>query len=174
MPKAAAPNKRTRAARFDAQLESPRLRQVLDHFGDVEKPVHMVAASAIFRASKIVSSRMEAALSELNLTPARYELLGLLDNTEGGRMSLRDLSRATLHHPATMTYTIDTLEKRKLIRRKPDPSDRRAVLAEVTAAGRELVVRASRVLEAIDWGVGDYSETQAADVAVLLSMLHPA
>ena len=165
--------KQTKGAGLAEKLQSPRLREVNEHFSDVERPNAVVAASAVFRASKIVTSRMEAALAPLDLTPARYELLGLLHNTEGGRMSLRDLSRATLHHPATMTYTIDTLEKRKLLKRKADPKDRRAVLAEVTAAGRQLVDQASQLLANIEWGLADLSEDEAETVAVILSRVHP-
>ena len=166
-------NAASRKTTLTEKLQSPRLREVNEHYGDVRRPNAVVAASAVFRASKIVNGRMEAALTSLDLTPARYELLGLLHNTEGGRMSLRDLSKATLHHPATMTYTIDTLEKRKLLRRKPDPTDRRAVLAEVTASGRRLVDQASQLLEDVEWGLADLTEGEAETVAVILSRIHP-
>jgi DNA-binding MarR family transcriptional regulator len=159
---------------FDRELESPRLRQVHEHFASVRSPRRVVAASAIFRANKIINARMDSALATLDLTTARYELLGLLDNTEGGRLSLGALGRTTLYHPATMTYTIDGLEKRGLITRRPDPTDRRAVLAEITPAGRKLVRQATKVLEELDWGLEELSEEDASTVAVLLSNIHPA
>ena len=38
-----------------------------------------------------------------------------------------------------MTNRIDRLEKRGLVRRKPDPNDRRGVNVSLTAKGRELI-----------------------------------
>lgn len=163
----------TRAAGFSGELESPRLRQVHEHFASVRSPRRVVGSAAIFRANKIVTARMDAVLGELDLTTARYELLGLLDNTAGGKLSLGELGRTTLYHPATMTYTIDGLEKRKLIKRVPDPSDRRAVMAEITAGGRKLVRQATKLLDEIDWGLGELSEDEATALAVLLSKIHP-
>jgi DNA-binding MarR family transcriptional regulator len=153
------------------ELQSPRLQQVLAHFAEAGSPVRVVATSAVFRANKIIMSRMDAALGPLEMTSARYEILGLLYNSDAGRLSLGELGRITLSHPATMTYTIDTMEKRRLLRRQPDPGDRRAVLAEITPDGRSLFEQANTLLDAIDWGIGDLAESDAASVAILLSGL---
>jgi DNA-binding MarR family transcriptional regulator len=131
----------------------------------------VVATSAVFRANKIIMGRMDAALGALEMTSARYEILGLLHNSAEGRLSLGELGRITLSHPATMTYTIDTMEKRGLLRRQPDRSDRRAVLAEITPAGRALFQQANALLDEIEWGMGDLPEADAATVAILLSGL---
>lgn len=155
-------------------LEAPLLRNVLTNLGDARMPNHVVAATAVFRAEKIIKAKMAAALSSLDLAPDRYQVLGLLAAAEGGKMSLSDLSRAVLIHPATTTYTVDTLEKRGLIKRQSDPRDRRGVLAQVTPAGRELVRKATKALESIDWGVGELTDEDAAAVARVLSRLHPS
>ena len=42
-----------------------------------------------------------------------------------------------------MTNRIDRLESEGLVRRLPDPGDRRRVLVELTAAGRKLVDQAT-------------------------------
>jgi DNA-binding MarR family transcriptional regulator len=159
---------------FQESLDSARLKEVYEHYKGVRRPAHVVAASAVFRADKIVTSKMSAALNSLDLSPDRYEILGLLSNTRGGRMSLKDLGRAVLSHPATTTYTVDSLEKRGLIERKPDPKDRRGVQAQVTPAGRDLVRRATKMLELIEWGMGDVTDEEAAVIARLLSKLHPS
>jgi len=155
-------------------LESARLKEVYQHYKGVRRPGHVVAASAVFRADKIVTAKMGAALNSLDLSPDRYEILGLLANTRGGRISLKDLGKAVLSHPATTTYTVDSLEKRGLIERKPDPKDRRGVLAQVTPSGRDLVRRATKMLELIEWGVGELTDEEAATIARLLSKLHPS
>jgi DNA-binding MarR family transcriptional regulator len=155
-------------------LDSPMLRLVLEHYGDGRMPNHVVAASAVFRAEKIIKAKMAAALASLDLAPDRYQVLGLLANAEGGKMSLSDLSRAVLIHPATTTYTVDTLEKRGLIKRQSDPKDRRGVLAQVTPAGRELVRKATKMLEGIDWGIGELTDEEAIAISRALSRLHPS
>lgn len=166
--------KRKAGTDLGAELASPRLRQVQEHFGNVRSPRRVIASAAIFRANKILTSRMDAVLGTLDLTTARYELLGLLDNTDGGRLSLGELGRTTLYHPATMTYTVDGLEKRGLIKRQPDPSDRRAVLAEITPQGRKVVRQATKLLEELDWGLAELSEEDATTLALILSNIHPA
>ncbi|HYF27797.1 MAG TPA: MarR family transcriptional regulator [Baekduia sp.] len=52
------------------------------------------------------------------------------------------LARAVLLSPAAMTNRVDRLEARGLVRRRPDPDDRRASLVELTAKGRRIVDRA--------------------------------
>ena len=156
----------------DGDPIAPRLREVRDQFGPMGAPWHVVASVAIFRANKIVQARMEKALAPLDLTPARFELVGVIANSSEGRMSPRDLGRATLYHPATLTYTIDGLETRGLVKREPDPSDRRSILVVVTDAGRELVKHAAQVLAEITWGVEDLDNTEAETVATVLSRIH--
>jgi DNA-binding MarR family transcriptional regulator len=158
---------------FVADLESHQLQSVHEQYADLEHPSLPVVATAIFRANKIVNSKMAEALSSLDLAPDRFAVLGILANTEGGKLSLSDIGRAVLSHPATTTYIVDTLEKRGLVKRQPDPRDRRGVLAQVTPAGRELVKRATKALEATSWGVEELSDAEAASLAIALSRLHP-
>ena len=49
-----------------------------------------------------------------------------------------EISERTLVSSATMTSTLDRLERQGLVRRVPNPEDRRSVLVEVTEAGRAL------------------------------------
>src|SRR4051812_2472254 len=57
------------------------------------------------------------------------------------RVSPTQLCIALQSKSATMTSRLDKLEQADLVRRLPDPADRRALLVELTAAGRELVER---------------------------------
>ena len=158
---------------FLAQLDSLRLRHLREQFADGDDR-HVVASAAILRAFKILSSRVEAELAVVGLTTPRYEVLGLLAASPDGHLSPTELSRATLLHPATMTHTVNALEKRKLIRRRPKPSDRRVLLAEITPLGRKVVKRANDALAGIRFGLADLSDDDATEVAVRLSRMHPA
>src|SRR5262245_51605285 len=56
-----------------------------------------------------------------------------------GPQSASAIAKETALTPAAVTALIDRLEARKLVRRRPDASDRRKVLVEATQKTRELV-----------------------------------
>jgi DNA-binding MarR family transcriptional regulator len=129
---------------------------------------HMLATTALLRATRIATERTEAALAPLGLTMMRYEILGLID-AAGGRMALRDLKRATMLHAATMTYTINWLSVRGLVERREDPENRRIVLAELTSAGQDTARAAMAALTQAEFGLPDLNEAEAWDLAALLA-----
>jgi DNA-binding MarR family transcriptional regulator len=61
-------------------------------------------------------------------------VLGRLDRE--GPWSIGDLATAEKVRPQTMAQTIAELEESRLVRRHPDPADRRRVLIELTDEGR--------------------------------------
>jgi DNA-binding MarR family transcriptional regulator len=65
---------------------------------------------------------------------SEYQVLAFLRTLDGASPS--ELNQFLLQTPAGMTYTIDQLEKAKLVRRRPSPNDRRSVRITLTAAGR--------------------------------------
>jgi DNA-binding MarR family transcriptional regulator len=58
------------------------------------------------------------------------------------RMSASELARWVLLSSGGMTLRIDRMEEAGLIRRRPDPADRRGVLVELTPRGRGIIDRA--------------------------------
>ena len=68
-------------------------------------------------------------------------LVHLRQNAPHFRVSPTQLCIALQSKSATMTSRLDKLEQAGFVRRLPDPVDRRALLVELTAAGRELVER---------------------------------
>jgi DNA-binding MarR family transcriptional regulator len=154
------------------KLVEPDLRSVYESFLTNPEINFMIAAGAVLRASKIIGQRAEAILATMDLTLLRYEILARLEVAEAGRMTVRDLKEAVLLNSATMTYTLDNLEKRKLLKRHPDRSDRRVVIAEITPAGTRLARKASDALKGVHFGLnGDLSEDQACEIAVVLSQI---
>lgn len=59
-----------------------------------------------------------------------------------GPIRLGDLAIREFVSPPAMTKTVSGLESRGLVVRRPDPSDGRSVLLEITPAGEDLVLRA--------------------------------
>jgi DNA-binding MarR family transcriptional regulator len=106
----------------------------------------MAAVTSIMRAQQLMLSRVESALKPFGLSFARYEMLALLSFTRGGALPMASASARLQVHPTSVTNTVDRLEKDELVRRKPHPTDGRATLIVLTDAGRDLVARASNVL----------------------------
>jgi DNA-binding MarR family transcriptional regulator len=113
----------------------------------------MAAATSITRAHQILLGRINAVLAPLGLTFSRFEALALLHSTSRGSLPLGKVGERLQVHPASVTNTIDRLERDGLVRRERHPDDGRTTLAVITASGRELVERAAAALAAIDFGL---------------------
>jgi DNA-binding MarR family transcriptional regulator len=82
---------------------------------------------------------LDETLAEFGLDYAEYKLLGLLTRKdETYRSSPGKLARMMELSSGAMTNRLDRLEQAGLLRRLPDPSDRRAIQVELTPAGRKL------------------------------------
>jgi DNA-binding MarR family transcriptional regulator len=80
-----------------------------------------------------------------------------------------EISDRTLISSATMTSTLDRLERQGLVRRVPNPEDRRSVLVEVTEAGRALCDRFLPGINALQIAV--MSDLEPAERNQLLDLL---
>ncbi|MCQ4085313.1 MarR family winged helix-turn-helix transcriptional regulator [Saccharibacillus sp. JS10] len=73
------------------------------------------------------------------LSPSEFTILEVLYNK--GRFPLQQIGEKILITSGSVTYNIDKLEKRELLRRVPSPDDRRVIFAEITDEGRALFDR---------------------------------
>jgi DNA-binding MarR family transcriptional regulator len=106
----------------------------------------MAAVTSVIRVQQLMMARVDEALRPYELTFARYELLALLHFSRTGALPLARIGSRLQVHPASITNAVDRCEAQGLVRRRPHPTDRRATLAELTEAGRELVVKATESL----------------------------
>jgi DNA-binding MarR family transcriptional regulator len=83
--------------------------------------------------------------AELDLTPGQFSLIMLLAANPG--ISQIGLSRAFGLDKSTVSPSIDRLEKRGLVERTRTPNDRRFYALHLTAAGRDLLMRATERVE---------------------------
>lgn len=100
---------------------------------DVE-PLHVL--SRVSRLAKHLDRARRASFAEHGLEPWEFDVLTAL--RRAGRpyeLSPGALLRATLVTSGTMTNRIDRLAQAGLVRRRPDPEDRRGVLVSLTDAG---------------------------------------
>jgi DNA-binding MarR family transcriptional regulator len=77
-------------------------------------------------------------------------------------------------HPASVTNTIDRLEQRGLVRRRPAPEDRRRILAEITPDGRKLAKRATTALNKANFGLDAIDDQTAVSITSLLRKIRAA
>ena len=82
---------------------------------------------------------MDETLAEFKLDWVEYKLLGLLSREgEVYRSSPGRLARIMELSSGAMTNRLDRLEEAGLVRRVPDPTDRRGVKIELTEAGERV------------------------------------
>ncbi|SBW28135.1 MarR family winged helix-turn-helix transcriptional regulator [Protofrankia symbiont of Coriaria ruscifolia] len=106
----------------------------------------MAAVTSVMRAQQIILARTDEVLRPFELTFARYELLMLLLFSRTGSLPMSKVGNRLQVHPTSVTSAVDRLSSQGLVRRIPHPTDRRATLAEITAAGRELATAATVAL----------------------------
>ncbi|MGF1660888.1 MAG: MarR family winged helix-turn-helix transcriptional regulator [Kineosporiaceae bacterium] len=162
-PRAAGPARRPLA--YDPIAEAAR--QWRAH-GWGEAADGMAAVTSLVRAHQIVMSRVEEVLRPFGVTFARYELVTLLHFSKAGSLPLARIGTLLQVHPTSVTNAVDRCEAAGLVRRIPHPTDRRATLAEVTPAGRELVGKAT---EALNRDVFADLRVAAGDVTALVEVL---
>lgn len=120
-------------------------RQWVDHGWEAAAD-GMAAVTSIVRAQQIVLQRIDTVLRPLDLTFARYEILTLLSFTKRGSLPMTRMGALLQVHPTSVTSAVDRLESQGFVERLPHPTDRRAVLASITEAGRARVLAATAAL----------------------------
>jgi DNA-binding MarR family transcriptional regulator len=96
--------------------------------------------SRVSRLAKHLDRARRASFAEHALEPWEFDVLTTLRRAgEPYELSPGALLRATLVTSGTMTNRIDRLAAARLVRRRPDPDDRRGVLVSLTDLGRERV-----------------------------------
>lgn len=81
-----------------------------------------------------LSRRLSRASRGTGLTQSQLSVLGVV--ARQGPIRLSELAEIEGLHPTMLSRVVAALEEQDLLRRRPDPADKRACLAEVTAAGR--------------------------------------
>lgn len=113
----------------------------------------MRVATSVFRAQQLLLARFDAILKPYQLTFARYEALVLLHFSRRGELPLSVVGQRLMVHPTSVTNIIDRLVGQGYVDRRPNPEDRRGVLAAITPTGREVAENATRDLMAVEFGL---------------------
>jgi MarR family transcriptional regulator, organic hydroperoxide resistance regulator len=90
---------------------------------------------------------LDRELAGLELSAPEINVLACLADTV--QPTVRQLGDATGQRPSTLTGVLDRLERRKLIRRRPNPRDRRSTQIVLTARGRDAVRQVAEAFERV-------------------------
>jgi MarR family 2-MHQ and catechol resistance regulon transcriptional repressor len=93
----------------------------------------------LMRCANSVQGRLERRLRRLGVTDNQFGVLEALLHL--GPVAQHELGRALFTSRANITTIVDNLERRGLVRRERDASDRRYVTVHLTAEGRALIER---------------------------------
>ncbi|MCW0194282.1 MAG: MarR family transcriptional regulator [Rhodococcus sp.] len=123
----------------------------------------------LWRVTNAWQASIRAALRPFDLTHVQFVLLAALTWLDAETpITQRDLAEYARTDPMMTSQVIRTLESKKLVERRPHPTDARARSVVVTQGGAALAGKANRAVEASDReffaALGD---RQAAFVAML-------
>jgi DNA-binding MarR family transcriptional regulator len=148
-----------------------RIRDVVSEWPQIDPLVEGIV-QRVERICRLIDKAAGVNLDRVGLTHEEFHVLLELQRGDRSHGTLcRDLMSST----GAMTNRLDKLERADLVRRRPDPSDRRGVLLALTSAGRArlddyIALQAERERELL--GVLGTSEKQ--ELRMLLRKLHNA
>lgn len=89
------------------------------------------------RAYRSISDYVSEDMNRYGLNPSEFMVLELLYHK--GDQPIQKIGKKVLLASGSMTYVIDKLEAKRLLKRKLCPEDRRVVYAAITAEGKKLM-----------------------------------
>ena len=100
-------------------------------------------------------------LADLGLRQAEINVLAQL--RPAAPRAVGELAAATGQRPSTLTGVLDRLERKRLVRRRVNPADRRSFTIELTAAGERAAARVREAFADLDERVLSDLPPAAAD-----------
>jgi DNA-binding MarR family transcriptional regulator len=96
------------------------------------------------QASYALGNEMATRLAEFGMTPRHY---CVLTNALGQDLTQIRLAERSMLDKTTMVVTLDELERKGFVTRRPSREDRRVKLVIVTTEGKHVVARAQAIVE---------------------------
>lgn len=88
------------------------------------------------RTYQAFSAYSEAHIRQFDLTPAQFDVIATLGNTNGASMG--EIGEKTLITKGTLTGVIDRLIQKQLVVREVPADDRRNVIVQLTPQGQQI------------------------------------
>ncbi len=114
--------------------------QLSPHFNEQypgASPEATETAMNLVRTADLLVKRIADLVQPFDLTPSSGLVLGILADV-GAPLPPNQIAERLIISRASVTSLIDSLERRRYVRRLPHASDRRMLLIELTDAGRQV------------------------------------
>ncbi|MET9033695.1 MarR family winged helix-turn-helix transcriptional regulator [Streptomyces mirabilis] len=127
----------------------------------------------VFRLARTMGDRMEKAYAPYGISRGEFDVLATLRRSDAPyTLSPRQLSATLMLTTGGMTGRLDKLERAGLLRRSPDPHDRRGLQVTLTDKGLRLIDEAVGAGLAVQTeALTHLDEEQARQLAALLREL---
>jgi DNA-binding MarR family transcriptional regulator len=116
--------------------------------GSSERPTVPRVGYLVYRVERRLRARLDEELRAHGVSTPEYVTLSLLRERDG--LSCAQLARWALVTPQAMNLVISGLERRRLVRRRPDPKHRRVLRASVTPKGLAVLGRCDNSVDRIE------------------------
>ncbi|MFC4598313.1 MarR family winged helix-turn-helix transcriptional regulator [Cohnella hongkongensis] len=128
---------------------------------------------ALSRASQWVNAHVDRDIKRCGLNRTEFGVLELLYHK--GSQPLQQIGGKVLMSSGNITYVVDKLEQKGLVRRRDCTEDRRLIYADMTEAGRKLIDDVfPRHAEIIRQAVSGLGEEEKRTASALLKKLGKA
>ncbi|MFF4724728.1 MarR family winged helix-turn-helix transcriptional regulator [Streptomyces mirabilis] len=127
----------------------------------------------VFRLARTMGDRMEKAYAPYGISRGEFDVLATLRRSDAPyTLSPRQLSATLMLTTGGMTGRLDKLERAGLLRRSPDPHDRRGLQVTLTDKGLRLIDEAVGAGLAVQTeALAHLGEERAGQLAALLREL---
>ena len=143
------------------------LRGVTGRHPDRRRASELPLVAAWQQVTHRLLAALEHELADLGLSAAEVNALACFAGADS--RTVGELVGATAQRPSTLTGVLDRLERRGLVERAVNPSDRRSILIRLTPAGRTHAQHVATTFAALEQRLpaGDVRATLAAVDAAL-------
>lgn len=99
--------------------------------------VSLKAFVVLMKASKSMEERIKRDIKRYGVSTTEFTILEALYHK--GQLTVQQICDAVLINSGSMTYVIDKLQKRGLLKRSPCEQDRRVVQVQITDEGKQVM-----------------------------------
>lgn len=109
----------------------------MDNKNQAEEALSLKLFVVLTRALESIRRRVEEDIKQLGLNTTEFAVLELIYSK--GDQPIQKIGVKVLIASSSITYVVDKLEKKNLLKRKPCPNDRRVTYVSITEAGTDLM-----------------------------------
>ena len=102
----------------------------------------------VYRVERRLRARLDEEMRQCGVSTPEYVALSVLRERDG--LSCAQLARWALVTPQAMNLVISSLERRKLVRRRPDPGHRRVLRTSLTSKGHAVLTRCDESMDRVE------------------------